>query len=364
MTNDTICCISDCHLGYLHRLKKQRQEDYENAYKEAMEKALAEKPALIIFGGDLFHHSRPDAASMKLLIKTMMDAAASTQIVLCVGNHEIDGNIKTAYVPLFSDLHDNIHVLTAENPHIQLALDGKKVVIHGFHFLRNKEQAEETLKKITAEVATGGDVNILCLHQAVEGSLSPFEISLKALKEAAPKYDLILLGHVHKHQKIDMQTPAYYIGSTERVSFNESENKTGFLVFRDYKFGSPEQVPVSTPIMRRIKQDLGKKTPAEINSHVKRLIEENRDVKCLQITLDVEITGDYFDVKYDWEAEYPDHTVLSVSIAPKIREEAVTLESMRLDRSLIDEYFEKTGLATRKDLKDLCIAAYEKYSGN
>jgi DNA repair exonuclease SbcCD nuclease subunit len=94
MTNATICCISDCHLGYMHRLKRQRLEDYEASFREAMEKALAEKPGLIIFGGDLFHHSRPDAASMKLLITTLMDAAAYTQIVLCVGNHEIDGNIK------------------------------------------------------------------------------------------------------------------------------------------------------------------------------------------------------------------------------------------------------------------------------
>lgn len=360
----TICCISDCHIGYAHRLKAERLKDFENSFLEAVHKALAENPSLIIFGGDLFHHSRPDAASMKLVIKTLLEAAESTRIVLCVGNHEMDGNIRTAYVPLFSDLHDNISVLTSENPHVVLDLSGKKVGIHGFQFMRSKEAAEEALRKVSSEVGDGNDTDILCIHQAVEGLLSPYELSLKALKEAATKYDLVLLGHVHKHQRLELTTPAYYIGATERASFNEAENPTGFLVFRDMDYGKPEYVPVRSSPMKRIKKDVGRKTPAEINDLVERIIGENPDAKCLQIALEADILGDYFDVRCDWENQHPQYTILSVSVNPRIKDEAVSLEPLRLDRTVIDEYFEKTGLSERRDLKDLCIAAYERYSGN
>ena len=364
----TLCCISDCHLGYMHLHKKERAEDYEKAFAEAVEKAMAEKPDMIIFGGDLSHHTKPDPRSLKILINTFMEIAAKTKVVICVGNHEQDGHLKTAYTPLFSDLHENIHVLTTENPHIVLEVGGKRIGLHGFEYIRNKELAEETLKKISSELSAPtnkADVNILCIHQGAEGYLppyAPYEISIKALKEAASKYDLVLIGHVHKHKKIkEISTPAYYIGATERVSFNEAENATGFLVFRDCNFANPQFVEVSSSPMRRIEQSIGRKTPQEINAHIKRLVEENSDVKCLQIDLEADVAGDYFEIKQDLEEAYPGFTILKVGVSQTIKDEIIRIEKTQIDRSLIDEYFEKKGMGDRSELKDACVRFYEKY---
>ena len=362
-----ICCISDCHLGYMHKHKAERQEDYENAFKEAVTKAMEYSPELIIFGGDLFHHTRPDPKSLKLLINTLIKAAGNAKIIIAIGNHELDGHLKTAYQPLFSEFHENIHVLSTENPHIILGLSGKKVGIHGFQFLRGKEAAEAELKKITTELPgmkEKPEKNILCLHQAVEGYLAPYEISLRALKDASAKYDLILSGHVHKYQRIkESSCPAYYMGATERTRFSESEDQTGFLVFKDYDFKNPVYIETNAAPMRSLKQDVGKKTPAEINEHIKKLIEENSDVRCLRISLEADIQGDSFDIRYDWEKDYLHYVILEICILPKIGNEVIKIEKAQIDPKVIEEYFEKKGMGARKDLRDACVGFYEKYSG-
>jgi DNA repair exonuclease SbcCD nuclease subunit len=359
----SICCISDCHLGYRHRLKVQRLKDYEASFNEALDSALKLSPSLLIFGGDILHHTRPDPKSMQVLIKRLITAADSVPCIFCIGNHEIETNLSSSYTPIFSDLHKNVHVLTTENPHILLELDGKRVGVHGFQFTRDRKMAEENLEKITAEVSDN-DVDILCLHQAVEGYLEPHELSLSALRSVADKYDLILSGHVHKHQILSEMTdvvPAYYIGSTERVSFNESNNVTGFLAFKDMDFAHPKFVPVDSAPMRVVKADLGKKTPAEVNSRIKQLIEENPNIKCLQISVSVDVVGDYFDIVHDWESVYPNFTILDVSVSSTATENHISLDRLEISEAIFDEYFEKTGMGNRTELKEMCRTLFRKY---
>ncbi len=359
----SICCISDCHLGYRHRLKLQRLRDYENAFNEAIDRASELRPDLLILGGDMFHHPRPDPKSMQTLIKRLLEIADSLPIVLCIGNHEIETHIGSSYTPIFSDIHENIHVLTTENPHITLKLDNKTVGVHGFQYIRNRQKAEEKLEDISKDVS-GNDYNILCIHQAIEHYLEPCEISMKTLRQVAPAYDLILAGHVHKHQQIkeisDI-TPAFYIGSTERISFNEWQNKNGFLLFRDLGFYDPEFIPVKSAKMRVVRENPGEISPGEINAFVEKTIQENQHINCLQIIVDARIKGDYFDIWHNWEDRYREFTILDVSIAPDISEDIMSLERLEISEKIFDEYFDKLGWGDREDLKILCKRLYEKY---
>lgn len=359
----TICCISDTHLGCRHRMKKERLAHYEKAFMEAIKKAAGTNPELIIFGGDIFHHATPDPQSMKLAINSLLKLAKSSEIVVCIGNHEIEGHLKTAYPPLFSEINEKIHVLSSENPHTEIVLGEKTVKVHGFQYLRNRENAENTLKKITSEIHKNpNEINILCMHQAIEGFLTPFEISLKTLKEIEPGYDLIISGHMHRHQRMTgIKTPAYYIGSTERISFNEAENKTGLLVFQDFDFENPAFIEVESASMKSIKEDLGKKTPAEINEKIRDIIEKNRDTQCLHISIRAEVDGDCFEIRREWEKDHGGHAILDVAVSPKMKDAAVKIEKTEIDAKAIDEYFEKKGMQNRKDLKDMCMNFYEKY---
>lgn len=362
-----ICCISDCHLGYRHRMKQQRLRDYESSFKEALSRAMALEPEILIFGGDLVHHTRPEPKSMQIVLQNLMRIAESTNIVMCIGNHEIEGHLGTTYTPIFSDLHKNIHVLTTENPHTRLEIYGRSIGFHGFQYLRDRKLAEGTLKKISDEIPefSENDINILCIHQAIEHYLNPFEISLKALREVAPKFDLILSGHVHRHQEIreisDL-TPAFYIGSTERISFNEWQNPNGFLVFRNLDFQNPEFIRINSANMKKISKDIGRKTPDETNLYIEELIKENLSQKCLQIDLNAEIQGDYFDIRHDWENSFKEFTILDVNVIPRIRENEIKIEKFKINSNVINEYFEKSGMKDRKELKELCIDLYKKYA--
>ena len=360
----SICCVSDSHLGYRHRLKLQRLRDYEKAFVDSMNKVIELKPELFILGGDIFHYPRPDPRSMYIFLKKILEIADSTEIVICIGNHEIEGHLGTAYAPIFSELHKNINVLTTDNPHINLKIDGEEIGVHGFQYIRDRKVAEETLIDISNEVDENCH-NILCIHQGIEKYIDPFEISIKTLRDISNKYDLILSGHLHKHQRIEEVfdiTPAFYIGSTERISFNEWNNKNGFLVFREFEFNNPEFIEIKSADMGVIRKILGKKTPSEINSYIDTIIRENIDKKCLQIVIEAEIRGDYLDILQDWELRYPEFTILDVNVIPKTYETDIEFTGIEINRRLLEEYFEKTGLKDRKDLMELCIRLYERYS--
>ena len=329
---------------------------------EAVDKALSFNPSVIVFGGDLLHHPKPDPVSIRAVIKGLLKAARRTNVIVVIGNHEISGHLGTTYAPLYSDIHENIHVLTTDSPKTSIEVSGRKIVFHGFQFLRNRELAEKTLREVAGGLA-GGDVNVLCIHQAVEKYLEPHEISLSCLREVASGFDLILLGHVHKHQRINEVfdvCPAYYVGSTERVSFNEWENPTGFMVFNDMEFREPRYVEVSSAGMKKIRIKLSGKTASEVNVFIKSKIEENTHFPLLSLEVAADVSGDMLDVRKNWSEDYPDATILEVNVTTPQDEQDITIERVNLSGDTIREYFEKTGVKDEL-LQSTCINLFEEY---
>ncbi|MFH1721270.1 MAG: metallophosphoesterase [Candidatus Altiarchaeota archaeon] len=365
--SSTIVAIGDSHLGFRHRLSVERLRDFDRAFLDAIKKAKKLEPVLWLFAGDLAHHSRPNPVSMRLLVKTLREIADKAPVVVAIGNHEIEGHLGTTYSPLYADIHENIHVLSTENPIKIVELGGEKVNVLGFQFIRNKKLAEESLRDLSKNVEKKeGSLNILFLHQAIERYLEPHEIGLPVLREAAQKFDLILSGHVHKHQRIKEVfdvTPAYYIGSTERVSFNEADHQNGFMVFEDFDFSNPRFIGVDSRPMKSVTLDAEKMTPEILNKKIAEIIEENKDVKLLQINIDALIDGNFLDVRRDWEGQYKDFTVLDVNVNPKLSEKTVQLEKPELNEDLITEYFEKMGLKEQKELLETTLELYRKYGG-
>ncbi|VVB54234.1 DNA double-strand break repair protein Mre11 [uncultured archaeon] len=360
-----LICISDSHLGFRHRLKTQRLKDYARCFTEAVEKGRLLDPGVFLFGGDLFHHVSPDPKSVAVVFKTLMTLADEYPVVVLVGNHEIAGHLGTSLSPVAGLLHENIHVLTTENPHAVIAVGGEKVGFHGFQFIRGRKTAEEALLKITQELPKA-DKHILAIHQAVEGYLSPFELSARALQEAASNYDLIVIGHVHKHQPIKEvdSTPSYYIGSTERTSFSEHLNPAGFLAFdlSDLK-KKPKHTPVSAASMRSIKMKLGRLKPDEINKKIDEAIEENNNCSLLSIDAEADVDGDYMSVRRNWEETYPNFTILDVRITPPTKETTeFTFEQSEINEDTVRQYLKKTKLDADKELAELTIELYNKHA--
>ncbi|MBD3262412.1 MAG: hypothetical protein GF334_12240 [Candidatus Altiarchaeales archaeon] len=355
----SLCAISDCHLGYRHRFKTSRLRDYVRAFTDAVSKALDRKPDAIVLGGDILNHPKPDPVSMRNLVEKLLYMADFCPIVVLIGNHEIQGHLSTTYTPLYGVLHENIHVLSTDNPKTTLNLAGCEANFWGMQFIRGQRQAEDELLCLSQNVDSG--VNILCLHQAVEGYVTPHELSLRVLREVQHKFDLILLGHYHRHVKLEgLQTPAYYIGATERTSFNEAENKTGFLYFEDLK-KPPIQVPTDSSSCRRIKAKTPLTDASQINAEIRKMIEENKGVSLLKI--DVELGGevDTLDLCEDF-SEYEDHfKIVEVNIKTQLQDQEIRFEKINLSEELIYEYFEKTG-EKNPQLIEAAVDLYNKYA--
>ncbi len=354
----SLAFIGDCHLGYRHRFRTQRLRDYVKSFEEAVRKALNMDPDAVVFTGDLVHHSRPDPVSMRTVLKKLIEVAESCPVIVCIGNHEIEGHLGTTYTPLYSDVHENIHVLSSESPHTVLKIGRKNIGFHGFEYTRSRERAEDMLRSVSANLE--GDVNILCIHQAVERYLNPHEISLSALREVAPSYDLIVSGHVHRHQpigEVSDVTPAFYCGSTERISFNEAGNRTGFMFF-DGDFTSPKYVKVNSADMACVKEDF-RGTPEELNKRLREVIESNQ-APLLKVEVSADLQGDLMDVRRDWSSFEEGRTILEVNVVPSSEEADITLERTELNEDLIREYFERTG-NSNQELVNLCIELYNKY---
>jgi len=354
-----IAFIGDCHLGFRHRNKLQRLRDFAKAFEEAVEKAVALNPDVVVFLGDLVHHPKPDPVSLRTCLKRIMAVAKSRHVVMCIGNHEIEGHLGTTYSPLFGDVHPSIHVLTSENPSVKIGVGGRTYGFFGFEYTRARESAEEKLRK-TARGADA-DVNILCLHQAFEKYLSPHEVSLSCLREVAPSFDLIVSGHVHRHQairEVSDVTPAFYCGSTERISFNEAGNRNGFLVFTDDRWADPRFVEVNSATMAYVREEF-KGIPDELNRRLEEIV-KGSEAKLLKVDVIADLSGDYMDVRRDWTAYEAGRTVLDVSVVPKFAGEDIRLERVELSEDLIREYFQKTG-NTSKELENLCVELYRRY---
>ncbi|MFH0862944.1 MAG: DNA repair exonuclease [Candidatus Altiarchaeota archaeon] len=351
--------IGDCHLGFRHRGKVQRLRDYSKAFEEAVDKALQRKADAVVFMGDLVHHSKPDPVSLRTVLKKLMEAAQKIPVIVCIGNHEIEGHLGTTYSPIYGDVHPGIHVLTSEHPHVEISLGGRSYGFHGFEYTRSRESAEDKLKGLSQ--GAKADVNILCLHQAIEKYLSPCEISLSALRHAAPSYDLIVSGHVHKHQElreISDVTPTFYCGSTERISFNEAENDNGFMFFSGDGWAAAEFVHVDSAPMAYVREEF-QGSAAELNTRVEKIIAAN-PAKLLKIEVLADLKGDIIDVRRDWTAFEDGRTVLEVSVMPKTQEAEIQLEKVELNEDLIREYFRKSG-NENKEMEGLCIDLFRRY---
>ena len=95
-------------------------------------------------------------------------------------------------------------------------------------------------------------VNLLCLHTHLEGAIkgsSERQVHLgddwAALPGTLPSNaHYIALGHIHRPQKIDAPSPAYYAGSPLQMDFGEAGDEKSFLLI-DAKPG-PKPARVST----------------------------------------------------------------------------------------------------------------------
>jgi DNA repair exonuclease SbcCD nuclease subunit len=237
MTKIRAAFFSDTHLGYDYPLKprsnrKRRGDDFFANLRLIVDAILKYKPDFVIHGGDVFDHPYIHKSVIDKAFLTLFEIAdAGIPLFIVPGNHE-RGNLPTS---LFMQ-HPNIHIFdTAKTYRIQC--QGRSVSVSGFPYYY--EGIRKDFKQIQAglmQYLSPNDLNILCMHQIVEGSKvknytfksNPDVIRIDELSNA---FTCILSGHIHRYQLLhspENNVPVLYPGSTERTSYQEAEETKGW----------------------------------------------------------------------------------------------------------------------------------------
>jgi exonuclease SbcD len=228
--------IADTHIGYsaYRRMDEatglnQREVDTYEAFKQFVDRAIAERPNLIVHAGDLFDSVRPTNRAISFVLGQLIRLSeAGIPFVVISGNHETPRLKGTGSVFSLFEHIPNVHVVYV-NKYELVEIDDLKV-----HAIPHCDDIAGEKQKMLLNNDNKG-FNIALLHAGVYGAgkqmflMDEFNEQLITIHDLT-NFDYIALGHYHKYTRV--RDDAYYAGSTERFSFNEVHEDKGFLDVR------------------------------------------------------------------------------------------------------------------------------------
>lgn len=240
-----VLLLADTHLGFDFPLRprverRRRGHDFFANTRSALATAQRGEVDLVVHGGDLLYRSKVQAELVRLALEPLLEVAdAGIPVVLVPGNHE-----RSALpFPLLA-AHSHFHIFDQPRT-IRLDVAGCRVALAGFPCQR--KGIRDSFAELVAAThwhADEADLNLLCLHQTVEGAVvGPQNYVFRSGPDIIPGRDLptgfaaVLSGHIHRHQVLthdlgrrEIAAPVFYPGSVERTSAAERDEAKGYLV--------------------------------------------------------------------------------------------------------------------------------------
>ena len=225
---------SDLHLGYSQYGLEARRQDFDNAFKELVEKTIALKPDFMIIAGDLFHQARPSNTTLENTIRNFKRLKDANIPVLTVdGSHDSAPNTITGTILYPLDSAGLIHHLPRHSGACWSKPDC--CYVYGIPNFHNKHKTEEALPKFMAEnppTPKSNVCNIFVFHAAVDlPIIKPPYIEAEISPEQLPDgFDYYAAGHVHeRHLGKFKKGFLAYSGCTETADYREAKYPKGFL---------------------------------------------------------------------------------------------------------------------------------------
>lgn len=216
------------HLADLH-IKPSDENNHEELSK-AIDQLVSQidEPdiSLTIITGDIFHSKvKITKQQIEFLIDQLKKITEKTRVVIIFGNHDIppngeDDDLKGYILKLFAetDLGKKVHLITDEKIRVLRNL----VIVHTKYYSNKIKRLKREFKD---------KIKISLFHNEINGSLlnnqSDKISNYKIKKEDFKDYDLVLLGHIHKHQYILPHIA--YPGSLIQQTHGEDINNQGYI---------------------------------------------------------------------------------------------------------------------------------------
>jgi len=231
-----ICQISDTHLGYSEYGKisaqsglNQREQDFYDAWYQAIDRIAVLQPDLVVHAGDLFHTPRPSNRAIRVALEGIRKiSSAGIPMVLVSGNHETPRIRSTGSIFESLALFPGIFSIY-DSQYQRLTFGGLDV--HAIPHCALSEELEAACGSIA--IRPEAQRNLLVTHgvwtQTDTFSMGEFnEQRLPDLTALHPGvFAHVALGHYHR--RVDVAAQVSYCGATERTSLNQAGYSCGFL---------------------------------------------------------------------------------------------------------------------------------------
>ncbi len=241
-------------MGYAQYGLEARRQDFDNAFRELVDKTIQLKPDFMIIAGDLFHQARPSNHTLENTIRSFKRLKDANIPVLTVdGSHDSAPNTITSTILYPLDSAGLITHLPRHNGACWSKPDC--CYVYGIPNYHNRHKTQEALPKFLAEnppTPKAGIANIFVFHGALDlPSVKPPYIEAEILPEELPSgFCYYAAGHVHERFLGKFKDGfLVYSGCTETVGYDEAKYTKGFYHVKVNEKGQvqPEFIELTSP---------------------------------------------------------------------------------------------------------------------
>lgn len=229
-----LAALGDAHLGRTHYAhlrdaegRNLREEDFLRSFEWAVERTVEVEPDGFLWLGDVFDHARPSYRVFTRVLSGLrrLEREGLRGLVIS-GNHD---------TPRLRGTGSPYAALEEVFPNVTFAwaMEGRSADLAGVRVHGVPQTL--TLDDLRVELERAGDrtasdaTNLLLAHVALTSlpSREWRDINELEIEEGAfdRRFDLVLLGHYHVHQKASKRT--WYAGSTDSFSFADRPKGAG-----------------------------------------------------------------------------------------------------------------------------------------
>ncbi len=330
--------VADLHLGYAQYNLEVRRQDFENAFKEVVDKTIKLKPNFMLIAGDLFHQARPSNVTLEAAITSFKRLRDADIPVLTVdGGHDSAPNMVTGTILNPLDRAGLIHYLPR---HEGAVWQNESCYVYGVPNFRTRSRTEEFLPLFLEQNKPAPEpsrFNIFLFHMALElPYITPPHIEAEASPEIMPEgFNYYAGGHVHQPSINKFKNGSLaYAGCTETVNYDDAYIDKGFYHVEVNTKGESKINRIRLETLRKfvvLEQDYTGMLPAKITESAVELVKSKDEegaiiVVVIKGTLPVEANRAEVDFTRIREAA---HKALLVHPTSRLHESEVSEELIR-----------------------------------
>lgn len=219
-----------------HFNKDNRLQDFVSSTATIIDYAIKEKVEHFFLLGDIYKTWTPSSIErieFHKLIRRLKNANIPVSVIL--GNHDIDDKQPSKYNHCMSEFVglgiDNVNLYYDKVETVDIL--GKKVLI--IPHLSKVFLQGRSYKDVFVEEAKKHKADLLLTHvlmmDAIDAPMPPSDRSITFADVKDVVTCPMFMGDIHGHKLLREDPVMGYVGSPERITFNEMSEKKGFVVY-------------------------------------------------------------------------------------------------------------------------------------